>query len=56
MLDGLKAKGFKTWRGQRATGVQTLGYTKNGGFYFEAGACQQIINGKVKVEQGYIEK
>lgn len=56
LLDGLKARGFKTWRGQRGTGNGTLGQTRNGGFYFEAGACQQIINGKIKVEQGYIEK
>jgi cation diffusion facilitator CzcD-associated flavoprotein CzcO len=56
LLDGLHARGFKTWRGQRGTGNGTLGQTRNGGFYFEAGACEQIINGKIKVEQGYIEK
>ncbi|ORY30178.1 putative flavin-containing monooxygenase [Naematelia encephala] len=55
LLDGMEARGFKTWRGQRGTGVQTLGYTKNGGFYFDAGACEHIINGKIKVEQGYID-
>lgn len=56
LLAGLNARGFRTWRGQRGTGVQTLGYTKNGGFYFEAGACEQIINGKIKVQQGEIER
>lgn len=56
MLVKLNERGFKTWRGQRGTGVQTLGYTKNGGFYFEAGACEQIINGKIKVAHGSIEK
>ena len=56
MLDGLRAKGFKTWRGQRGTGNGTLGQTRNGGFYFEAGACEQIIKGNIKVEQGYIER
>jgi cation diffusion facilitator CzcD-associated flavoprotein CzcO len=56
ILAGLQARGFKTWRGQRGTGVQTLGYTKNGGFYFDAGACEQIINGKIKVAQGSIER
>ena len=55
MLAGLQKRGFKTWRGQRGTGVQTLGYTKNGGFYFEAGACEQIINRKIKVAQGAID-
>lgn len=55
MLDGLHAKGLKTYKGQRGTGQATLGSTRNGGFYFEAGACEQIIKGKIKVEQGYVE-
>lgn len=45
--------GFKVWRGQRDTGTHTLGYTKNGGFYFDAGACNAVIDGRIKVEQGY---
>ncbi|KAF4556665.1 Flavin-binding monooxygenase-like protein 14 [Elsinoe fawcettii] len=56
MLNGLHARGFRTWRGQKGTGNSTLSQTRNGGFYFEAGACEQIINGKIKVEQGYIER
>jgi cation diffusion facilitator CzcD-associated flavoprotein CzcO len=56
LLDGLHAKGLKTWRGQRGTGNGTLGQTRNGGFYFEAGACEQIIAGNIKVEQGHIEQ
>ncbi|KAG8623259.1 hypothetical protein KVT40_008235 [Elsinoe batatas] len=56
MLDALNAKGFRTWRGQLGTGNHTLSQTRNGGFYFDAGACEQIINGKIKVEQGYIER
>ncbi|WVR05527.1 hypothetical protein IAU60_002545 [Kwoniella sp. DSM 27419] len=56
LLDGLHARGLKTYRGQRETGVGTLGQTRNGGFYFDAGACEQIINGNIKVESGYIEK
>ncbi len=56
MLDALHAKGLRTWKGQRGTGNQTLGQTRNGGFYFDAGACEQIINGKIKVEQGFVEK
>ncbi|KIR67759.1 flavin-containing monooxygenase [Cryptococcus bacillisporus CA1873] len=55
LLQALEDKGFKTWRGQRGTSTQTLGYTKAGGFYFDAGACKQIIEGKIKVEQGYID-
>lgn len=56
LLQALEDKGFKTWRGQRNTSTQTLGYTKAGGFYFDAGACTQIIEGKIKVEQGYIDQ
>ena len=56
LLDALHAKGLRTWRGQRGTGNSTLGQTRNGGFYFDAGACEHIINGNIKVEQGYIER
>ncbi|KAL2410966.1 hypothetical protein ABEF95_003029 [Exophiala dermatitidis] len=55
LLEGLNARGLRTWRGQRGTGGSTLGQTRNGGFYFDAGACEHIINGKIKVESGYIE-
>ncbi|CAH0051909.1 unnamed protein product [Clonostachys solani] len=56
LLDGLNARGLRTWLGQRGTGGSTLGQTRNGGFYFDAGACDHIINGKIKVEPGYIER
>ncbi|OAA59727.1 flavin-containing monooxygenase [Niveomyces insectorum RCEF 264] len=56
LLDGLHAAGLRTWRGQRGTGNMTLGKTRNGGFYFDAGACEHVINGKIKVEPGYIER
>ncbi|KPI41581.1 putative indole-3-pyruvate monooxygenase YUCCA4 [Cyphellophora attinorum] len=56
LLDGLNARGLKTFRGQRGTGNATLGSTRNGGFYFEAGACEQVIKGNIKVEQGSIER
>ena len=56
LLNALNARGLRTWRGQRGTGNSTLGQTRNGGFYFDAGACEHIINGKIKVEPGYIEK
>ncbi|PYH31301.1 flavin-containing monooxygenase [Aspergillus neoniger CBS 115656] len=56
LLDALHARSLRTWRGQRSTGGSTLGQTRNGGFYFDAGACEHIINGKIKVEPGYIER
>ncbi|KAK2600060.1 hypothetical protein QQS21_005224 [Conoideocrella luteorostrata] len=55
LLEALNARGLRTWRGQRSTGNSTLGQTRNGGFYFDAGACKHIINGNIKVEPGYIE-
>ncbi|KAM0261466.1 hypothetical protein ACHAPA_009786 [Fusarium lateritium] len=56
LLEALNARGLRTWRGQRSTGTTTLGMTRNGGFYFDAGACNEVINGKIKVEQGYIKR
>lgn len=55
LLDALNERGLRTWRGQRGTGGATLGQTRNGGFYFDAGACEHIINGNIRVEPGYIE-
>lgn len=56
LLEALNARGLRTWRGQRSTGTTTLGMTRNGGFYFDAGACEEVVNGNIKVEQGYIER
>ncbi|KAJ6024347.1 hypothetical protein N7540_005144 [Penicillium herquei] len=56
LLEALNARGLRTWRGQRDTGNSTLGQTRNGGFYFDAGACEEIINGNIKVEAGSIER
>ncbi|KAH0359763.1 putative flavin-containing monooxygenase YUCCA3, partial [Aureobasidium melanogenum] len=56
LLKGLNENGLRTWRGQRGTGNGTLGQTRNGGFYFDAGACEHIVDGKIKVEPGYIER
>ncbi|KAL3458790.1 hypothetical protein BJX64DRAFT_301721 [Aspergillus heterothallicus] len=56
LLEALNARGLRTWRGQRDTGNHTLGQTRNGGFYFDAGACAEIINGNIKVEPGFIER
>lgn len=56
LLEALNARGLRTWRGQRGTGTATLGATRNGGFYFDAGACEEILNGNIKVEQGYIKR
>lgn len=54
LIAKMEKSGFKIWRGQRDTGPHTLAYTRNGGFYFDAGACKAVIDGDIKVEQGYI--
>lgn len=56
LLEALNSRGLRTWRGQRGTGNGTLGQTRNGGFYFDAGACDEIINGRIRVEQGFVER
>lgn len=56
LLDALHSRGLRTYRGQRNTGNTTLGQTRNGGFYFDAGACEHIINGKIEVQPGHIER
>ncbi|KAI5478845.1 hypothetical protein MNV49_004577 [Pseudohyphozyma bogoriensis] len=56
LLEGMEAAGFRCYMGQRQTGTITLGYTKNGGFYFDAGACDKIMDGSIKVEHGAIDR
>lgn len=56
LLDGMEKAGFRTYMGQRETGTQTLGYTRNGGFYFDAGACEKIMDGSIKIEHGHIDQ
>ncbi|OGM48842.1 hypothetical protein ABOM_002999 [Aspergillus bombycis] len=53
LIAKMEKAGFRVWRGQHDTGQQTLAYTRNGGFDFETGACGAIIDGSIKVEQGY---
>lgn len=55
LLAGLAAKGLRTWPGQRDAGTYVLGYSRGGGFYFDAGACQAVLDDKIKVESGFID-
>lgn len=55
LLDGLEKKGFWVWDGQKGAGSGVLGYTRNGPFYFDAGACGAIIDGRIKMEHGYVD-
>ncbi|VUC30072.1 unnamed protein product [Clonostachys rosea] len=56
LIAKMEEAGFRVWRGQRDTGPHTLTYTRNGAFYLDAGACKAVIDGKIKIEQGYISR
>ncbi|KAK7207672.1 hypothetical protein BZA70DRAFT_271905 [Myxozyma melibiosi] len=50
MIEGLNAAGFKTWLGPQGSGHPYLSMIKNGGYYFDSGCCEHIINGDIKVK------
>lgn len=57
LLDGLKARGFKLTFGEDGTGWQIMYQRRGGGYYFDAGCSQMIVNGKVGLIQwGDIER
>jgi len=47
ILDGLKKKGFKMTDGPGGAGFLSLLYLRGGGYYFDVGACQMIIDGQI---------
>ncbi|KAH7922234.1 FAD/NAD(P)-binding domain-containing protein [Leucogyrophana mollusca] len=57
LLDGLRARGFKLTFGIQDAGFALLGSSQVGGFYFDVGASQLIIDGKIKLKSdGPIKK
>ncbi len=52
ILAGLEKAGFKTDKGPDDAGLFIKYLQRGGGYYFEVGASQLIIDGKVKVKQG----
>ncbi|KAI0074816.1 FAD/NAD(P)-binding domain-containing protein [Panus rudis PR-1116 ss-1] len=57
LIEALHTTGYRTNYGEDDTGFVFLGLKRGGGFYFDAGACQKIIDGKIKVKNGsQIEK
>ncbi|KAI5123912.1 hypothetical protein M0805_005728 [Coniferiporia weirii] len=50
LLDGLKKRGFKLNMGEDGSGVHMLYVRRGGGFYFDTGASQMIVAGKIKVK------
>jgi cation diffusion facilitator CzcD-associated flavoprotein CzcO len=58
LLDGLRSRGFQLNYGIHDTGPGgLLVWSKGGGYYFETGASQLIVDGKIKLKSGpQIEK
>lgn len=54
LLAGLAKAGFKTTKGEDDSGFLMSALQKAGGYYFDTGASQKIIDGDIKVKQGEI--
>ncbi|KAG2017561.1 flavin-containing monooxygenase [Coprinopsis cinerea AmutBmut pab1-1] len=52
LIKKLNEKGFRTNHGFRGTGLFGLVWDKGGGYYFDFGASQAIIDGRIKVRSG----
>jgi putative flavoprotein involved in K+ transport len=51
LLDGLRAKGFKLTSGPDGSGWQIMYGNRGGGYYFDAGCSQMIVDGRVGLLQ-----
>ena len=51
LLDGLKKRGFKLTSGPDGTGWQIMYGNRGGGYYFDAGCSQMIVDGRVGLIQ-----
>ncbi|KAH8092245.1 hypothetical protein BXZ70DRAFT_465945 [Cristinia sonorae] len=51
ILDGLHSVGYKTNDGEGG-GLFWLAMKRGGGYYLDVGACQMIIDGKIKIKNG----
>jgi hypothetical protein len=50
MLDALAARGFRHFGGPQGTGFAGLLYQRGGGYYFNTGTSELIIDGSIKVK------
>ncbi|KIM52907.1 hypothetical protein SCLCIDRAFT_140112 [Scleroderma citrinum Foug A] len=50
ILDGLRKVGFKLTFGEDGAGFMALLWEKLGGYYFDVGASQRIIDGEIKLK------
>ena len=51
LLDKLEAKGFRLTDGEDGTGWQFMYLTRGGGYYFNVGCSELIVEGKVRLAQ-----
>ena len=51
LLDGLAARGFRLTLGEDATGFQMMYLRRGGGYYFNVGASDMIVDGRVGLVQ-----
>lgn len=51
LLDGLQKRGFRLSFGEDGTGWQIMYQSRGGGYYFDAGCSQLIIDGRVGLIQ-----
>jgi len=56
ILDGLRKKGFKLTNGPDNAGFPSLSYRRGGGYYFDVGASQLIIDGKIGLKNDSVIK
>ncbi|THH27067.1 hypothetical protein EUX98_g7120 [Antrodiella citrinella] len=50
ILDGLKKVGYNITMGDDGSGFLFLALKRAGGYYLDVGACQMIIDGKIKIK------
>ncbi|CAN6674829.1 hypothetical protein TRVA0_067S00364 [Trichomonascus vanleenenianus] len=55
MIEGLKKASFQWYTGPDGAGHHFLSMERGGGFYFDSGCCEKIINGDIKMQPGEID-
>lgn len=51
LLEGLKKRGFKLTSGPDGTGWQVMYQNRGGGYYFDAGCSQMVVDGRIGLVQ-----
>lgn len=56
LLDGLAARGFALGSGPDGTGLMMLFLTRNGGYYIDVGASPMLVDGRIGLVSGSIDR